>query len=369
VSAIVHLVASSVPELPVKNVTVVDQNGNLLSEQAKSPAANGLDPTQLKYVQELQQNIVRRIESIITPIVGANNVRAEATADVDFSTSEQAAEIYKPNQGANAQQTVRSQHSSESQNGGNPAAGVPGALTNQPPAPATAPLTTPAGTPAAGAAASGSSQRDNTVNYEVDKTVRYVQQPMGGIKRLTVAVVVNHKRVVDKAGKVSYRPLTDAEKTEITDLVKEAMGYSKDRGDSLNVVNSPFAMDKEIEPELPLWKQPEMLDVAKEGGRYLLIAVVLLFLYFKLLKPLLNKLTKKDEDKVEALEAPELDEDGNPIVKEGETDADGVVVRLSDDEPMGPAVASYQLNLDQAKRLARENPKVVANVVKEWVSE
>jgi flagellar M-ring protein FliF len=366
VSAIVHLVASSVPELPVKNVTVVDQSGNLLSEQNKMPPANGLDPTQLKYVQELQQNIVRRIESIITPIVGANNVRAEATADVDFSTSEQAAEMYKPNQGANAAQTVRSQHTSESQNGGNAPSGVPGALTNQPPAPATAPLTTPAGAPA-GAPASGNSQRDNTVNYEVDKTVRYVQQPMGGIKRLTVAVVVNHKRVLDKAGKASYRPLTDAEKAEITDLVKEAMGYNKDRGDSLNVVNSPFAVEKEVLPEPPLWKQPEMLDLAKEGGRYLLIAIMLMFVYFKLLKPLLKKLTTKEE-KLEALEAPELDADGNPIVKEGDEGDQDVVVDLSG-EPMGPAGGAYQLSLDAAKRLARDNPKVIANVVKEWVAE
>ncbi|MDB5793818.1 MAG: fliF, partial [Noviherbaspirillum sp.] len=190
VSAIVHLVASSVPELPTANVTVVDQNGTLLSEAGKARASNGLDPTQLKYLHDLQQSIVRRIESIITPIVGAENVRAEATADVDFSSTEQAAETYKPNQGANPP-AVRSQHSTESQNGGNTASGIPGALSNQPPAPSTAPLTTPpapgtanpanpATTPNAGAPApTGSSQRDSTVNYELDKTVRYVQQPMG----------------------------------------------------------------------------------------------------------------------------------------------------------------------------------------------
>ncbi|HWJ93603.1 MAG TPA: flagellar basal-body MS-ring/collar protein FliF, partial [Telluria sp.] len=324
VSAIVHLVASSVPELSTKNVTVVDQEGNLLSETGKQPGANGLDPTQLKYVQELQQSIVHRIESIITPIVGANNVRAEATADVDFSTSEQAAEMYKPNQGDNPA-AVRSQHSSEMRNGGNTASGVPGALTNQPPAPATAPLTTPPGAPATanaaasanganGATASGPTQRDSTVNYEVDKTVRYVQQPMGGIKRLSVAVVVNYKRVVEKGGKISYKPLSDAEKAQIADLVKEAMGYNKERGDSLNVVNSPFAgLDKEAQAEPPLWKQPEILDLAKEAGKYLLIALVTLFMYFKLLRPLLDRLTAKEEEKPEALPAPMLDEEGNPI--------------------------------------------------------
>ncbi|HVK94235.1 MAG TPA: flagellar basal-body MS-ring/collar protein FliF [Noviherbaspirillum sp.] len=358
VSAIVHLVASSVPELPTKNVTVVDQNGTLLSDARRLGDTNRLDPSQLKYVQELQQNIVRRIESILTPIVGAENVRAEATADVDFSTSEQAAEIYKPNQGSNPA-TVRSQHSSEAQNGGTNASGVPGALSNQPPAPATAPLTTPAAPQTAGA--TGSTQRDTTVNYEVDKTISYVQQPMGGVKRLSVAVVVNYKRVVDKAGKVSNRPLTDAEKTEITDLVKEAMGFNKDRGDSLNVVNSLFtSMEKEAEPELPLWKQPEILDLAKDAGKYLLLLVVLVMLYRGLLRPMMDKLTKKEE--IEALPAPDAD-------------ADDALVSLTNADPRGsvgpivPASASYQEILEAAKHLAKEDPKVVANVVKAWVDE
>ena len=368
VSAVVHLVASSVPELSTKNVTVVDQSGNLLSENGKRPGANGLDPTQLKYVQELQQSIVRRIESIITPIVGAENVRAEATADVDFSTSEQAAEIYKPNQGANPA-TVRSQHTSESQNGNQNPGGVPGALTNQPPVPSTAPLVTPApGSPPL-PGATGSSQRDSTVNYEVDKTIQYVQQPMGGIKRLSVAVVVNYKRVLDKSGKLISRPLTDAEKEEITNLVKEAMGYNKDRGDSLNVVNSPFAgMEKEVEPEAPLWKQPAMLDVAKEAGRYLLIAIALLFVYFKLLKPLLNRATTKEED-VQALPGPAFDAEGNPIPQVGVNAVVADDDDLSDDDPAAPQISTYQRRLEAAKKMAKENPKVVANVVKEWITE
>lgn len=368
VSAVVHLVASSVPELSTKNVTVVDQSGNLLSENGKRPGANGLDPTQLKYVQELQQSIVRRIESIITPIVGAENVRAEATADVDFSTSEQAAEIYKPNQGANPA-TVRSQHTSESQNGNQNPAGVPGALTNQPPVPSTAPLVTPApGSPPL-PGATGSSQRDSTVNYEVDKTIQYVQQPMGGIKRLSVAVVVNYKRVLDKSGKLISRPLTDAEKEEITNLVKEAMGYNKDRGDSLNVVNSPFAgMEKEVEPEAPLWKQPAMLDVAKEAGRYLLIAIALLFVYFKLLKPLLNRATTKEED-VQALPGPAFDAEGNPIPQVGVNAVVADDDDLNDDDPAAPQISTYQRRLEAAKKMAKENPKVVANVVKEWITE
>src|SRR5450830_1441083 len=149
VSSILHLVASSVPELSPKAVTIVDQNGNLLSDTTTKQPGNSLDPTQLKYVQDLQQDIVKRVESIIAPIVGNGNVRAEATADVDFSRSEQAAETYKPNQTVDTA-AVRSKQSSESQNGSSSTSGIPGALTNQPPAPATAPIVNP---PVAGAAA------------------------------------------------------------------------------------------------------------------------------------------------------------------------------------------------------------------------
>nr|WP_076593938.1 flagellar basal-body MS-ring/collar protein FliF [Herminiimonas arsenitoxidans] len=371
VSAIVHLVASSVPELSPKNVTIVDQSGNLLSENNKPAGANTLDPSQLKYVQELQQSITKRIESIITPIVGQNNIRAEATADVDFSTSEQAAEIYKPNQVANSA-TVRSLQTSESSNGGANATGVPGALTNQPAPAATAPLdTTPPpaapGTPAAVAGAPGApgaaaataaaaaatpTQKDTTTNFEVDKTVRYVQQPMGGLKRLSVAVVVNYKRVVAKDGKVTVQPLTEIEKTQITDLVKEAMGYNKDRGDTLNVVNSPFAgVDKEEIAKPPLWERPEVIDMALQAAKYLAIGIALLILYFKMLKPMLNKLNPPPPLAL-------MDESGEPIQK----------IHLEEPEvgPMG-VQNTYQQNLEAAKELARKDPKVVANIVKAWV--
>ncbi len=371
VSAIVHLVASSVPELSPKNVTIVDQSGNLLSENNKPAGANTLDPSQLKYVQELQQSITKRIESIITPIVGQNNIRAEATADVDFSTSEQAAEIYKPNQVANSA-TVRSLQTSESSNGGANATGVPGALTNQPAPAATAPLdTTPPpaapGTPAAVAGAPGApgaaaataaaaqatpTQKDTTTNFEVDKTVRYVQQPMGGLKRLSVAVVVNYKRVVAKDGKVTIQPLSDTEKTQITDLVKEAMGYNKDRGDTLNVVNSPFAgVDKEEIAKPPLWERPEVIDMALQAAKYLAIGIALLILYFKMLKPMLNKLNPPPPLAL-------MDESGEPIQK----------IHLEEPEvgPMG-VQNTYQQNLEAAKELARKDPKVVANIVKAWV--
>lgn len=361
VSAIVHLVASSVPDMPIANVTVVDQNGNLLSDTSKKSKGSNLDPSQLKYVDELQQNIARRVESIIAPIVGAKNVHAEASAEVDFSTLEQAAESYKPNQAPDAI-TVRSMQSSESQSGGGTGAmGVPGALSNQPPAPATAPLTTDNAANAAAGATGGSqgnSQKNVTTNYEVDKTIRYTQQAMGGIKRLSVAVVVNNMQVVDKKGKVSYRPLTDAEKKQINDLAMQAMGFNKERGDSLSVVNSSFATEpRETVPEPPVWKQPENIEMAKSFGRLLLGLLILFFLYKKLMQPMMRKLTQPV---------------AIPPLLPGQEDA--AVVSLSGASADAQLAASgavlprYQNNLETAKQIAKDQPKMVANVVTNWVS-
>jgi flagellar M-ring protein FliF len=288
----------------------VDQNGNLLSDMNKQAGSNNLDPSQLKYVQEFQQNIVKRIESIISPIVGANNVRAEATADIDFSKTEQAAESYRPNSPPEAS-TIRSQQSSESYNKNNNASGIPGSLTNQPPVPVTAPIVASGTATSASASNAGLVQKDSTINYEVDKTIRYTQQGMGGVKRLSVAVVVNYKNETDKSGKITTRALTDIEKAQITDLAREAMGFNKDRGDTLNVVNSPFAgPEKETIVEVPFWKQPETIQLAKELGKYLLIAAVFAYLFFGYLKPMLYKIMGKDvaeeKAKKEAEEAEKL---------------------------------------------------------------
>jgi len=350
ISAIVHLVASSVPELPIKNVTVVDQHGNLLSETGKMASANGMDPSQIKYVQELQQNVVKRIESIITPIVGPNNVRAEATADVDFSRSQQAVESYKPNQTPDAM-VIRSQQTSEALNGtGNPG-GVPGALTNQPPAPATAPINAQDGVAPANGVGSTNTRKDATVNYEVDKTIQYVQQGVGGLKRLSVAVIVNYKQTTDADGKVVMTPLTEAETTQINNLVKEAMGFNAERGDSVNVVNTPFARaEQETLPDLPWWKQSENVEyiqMAKTAGKYLLMALLLLILYLRVLKPMLKKLSA-------SMEPPPV----SPNVQL--QDADAGVLAL-------PGQRSYQDNLSRAQKMANEDPRVVANIVKTWV--
>lgn len=365
VSAVVHLLASSVPELTAANVTVVDQNGNLLSDSGRQDKTNKLDPNQIKYVEALQQSIARRVESIISPIVGAENVRAEASADVDFASVEQAAEIYKPNQTPDST-VIRSQQSSESATvpGNNLNGGVPGALSNQPPAEASAPLVQP--TPAEGAAAAATAaanppplmntQKNATTNYEVDKTVRYSQQAMGGVKRLTVAVVVNFKREAGKDGKLQDRPLSDAEKTQIADLARQAMGFNEARGDTLTVVNSSFAGNLPVvEPEVPLWKQPQNIAMGMEVLKLLAGVLVMLMLYLRLLKPMLRKLVTP------ALPAPATpalaDDSENPVL----LDASG---------PATPAITQrgYVQNLETAKSIAKDNPKMVANVVTNWVS-
>ena len=372
VSAILHLVASSIPELQAKNVTIVDQNGNLLSDPSKQVANNNLDPSQLKYVQEFQQSIVKKIESIISPIVGMQNVRAEATADIDFSRSEQAAETYRPNSPPEAS-TIRSQQTSETY--GKPAvpSGTPGALSNQPPVPATAPITGGAPTPnsqANAASVTGLTQKDSTLNFEVDKTIRYTQQAMGGLKRLSVAVVVNYKTEIDKSGKTITRALTEIEKTQITDLAREAMGFNKERGDTLNVVNSPFAAPEKVNAEeIPLWKQADVLQTAKEIGKYIVGGLLLMYLFFGYLKPTLNKLTGKDEASVKKEKERLRKEEEEEAKLQAEEEEAAVVEINAEAEAHGKRqISTYETNLDMAKQLASTDPKIVANVIKSWVS-
>lgn len=358
VAGIAHMVASSVPHLPAANVSVIDQNGNLLSSEKANGRSAGLDATQLKYVQEIEANTVRRIETILAPLVGPENFRAQVTADVDFSQSEQVAETYKPNPPAEA--SIRSQQVSENNGGGPAAAGVPGALSNQPPVPATAPLTAPPapGTPGAPAGATvpagtaapatttaaasvAQGRRDATTNYELDKTIRHVRQPVGAIKRLSVAVVVNHRKETGKDGKASLKPLAAKEMAQINDLVKEAMGYNKDRGDTLNVQNSPFAVgDKVDAPETPIWKNPTVIGWALEGLKYLVFAGLAAYLFFGVAMPFLRKLMAR------AAQIPTAQEETAYAA---------------------PGLIGYDEKVQAARDLARQEPKAVATVIKDWV--
>ncbi len=354
VSAITHLVSSSVPEMSAKNVTVLDQDGNLLSEKQDKPNGLNLDPAQLQYIQGYESGVARRIEAILYPIVGKDNVHAEVTADIDFSSVEQAAETYKPNQNP-TDAAIRSHQISESSNASNAAGGVPGALTNQPPAPATAQLNQQGGAAGAGGNAASNSRKDATTNYEVDKTIQYTQKPMGGVKRLSAAVVVNYKKVVDKKGVASFVPLSAAEKTQIDSLVKEAMGFTQARGDTLNVTNTRFTTP-EVEklPEVPAWRQPENINLASDAGKYLLMAVITLYAFFAFIRPLLKKASSTVKT---------LAEDKNSEAGGGSVNPETGMLAL----PHQPSPLSADEKLQAARLTARQDPRAVANVVKNWV--
>lgn len=357
IAGIVHLISSSVPQLEPSAVSVIDQNGNLLSQQKNGSRAAGLDPSQIKYVEDVEQSYIKRIQQILLPITGPGNQRAQVAADVDFDQTEQTAETYAPNPTDKA--AIRSQQSQEQTTREPNAAGVPGALSNQPPAPATAPLTSPAapGTPtAAGQGAPLNASKNSTVNYELDKTIRHVKSGVGTVKRLSVAVVVNQKVEKLPNGKEKITPLSEAELKQITDLVKEAVGYNKERGDTLNVTSSPFKVnDVEPIPETPMWKNPEMIATGKDLLRYILAAAVALYLIFGVIKPLIRQ----------AMTAPERKPGDDGQVRDVTADEDALVALSGKSGPLG---LSFDQKLAQAKELAKTDPKLVANVIKEWTN-
>ncbi len=362
VSAIVHLISSSVPEMSAKNVTVVDQSGTLLSANHDGVGNEGLDASQLKYVRQIEQSYVQRVEAIVSPIVGEANVRAQVTADIDFSQTEQTAETYKPNQDK-SDSTVRSTQTVDSTNGTVNAGGVPGALSNQPPVPATAPIVATANSANNPAVTPTSAHKESTVNYEVDRTISHTKLPVGMIKRLSVAVVVNNRKVTDAKGKVSFKPLTEAEKTQINDLVRDAMGFDANRGDTLNVQNAAFNVEKEVVEAIPLWKQPDMVDLGKDIAKYLLIALVMLIVVFGIIKPALRplmatpKMSNAEEHANEAGSGNGID-----ITEDDTFGAGGAVL------PQQPAVQPYEQGLRAAQQIAQDDPRIVASVLKDWVN-
>jgi flagellar M-ring protein FliF len=360
VSAIQHLVASAVPELPARGVTVVDQAGNLLTGSGQGVQPGGLDASQIKYLHALESAYAARIENILQPIVGRDNVRAQVAASLDFSHVEQTSETFRPNPAA-AEQAIRSQQTVEttSTNPSGPS-GVPGALSNQPPGAASAPLTAPGAAPqSAGTAqpASTSAHRENTVNFELDKTIRHTRNELGAVKRLSVAVVVNHRRNVAASGRITFTPRSEAEMTQFADLAREAMGFERERGDTVNVVNAPFSLpDTGAEGEgveaPSVWKDWLQKQITPEGlgrwGAYAFIAAVLVYAWFGLLAPTVRDLIQVGR-RVE------------PAFRGGAAEAAMAAAGRA------PSAAGYDSDLRAVKDLARQDPRVVANVVKGWV--
>ncbi|MBL8472615.1 MAG: flagellar M-ring protein FliF [Rhodocyclaceae bacterium] len=363
VAGIVHLVASSVPQLDNESVVVIDQNGKLLTKKADPQHGTGLDPKQLEYVREVEQDYVKRIEAILLPVVGKGNVRAQATADIDFNLSEQTAETFKPN--PNPDSAVRSEQSSETITNQQGPAGVPGALSNQPPPVATAPVTTNATPGQTGTNAANTqpitTKKEALRNYEVDKTVSHVRRALGQVRRLSVAVVVNHRGEKQKDGSMKPVALADAEMKQINDLVREAVGFNKDRGDTVAVANTPFTeIEAPAEAQLPLWKDPENIALGKELLKYLLLAGVVAYLLLGVVRPVVKSLTTPPEEEKKPEDEDMEVRDLTPA--EGEEEA--TEVELSPEEQ---ARLAYEQKLTQIRQLAQSNPKLVAEVLREWV--
>jgi flagellar M-ring protein FliF len=376
IAGIVHLVASSVPELQARAVSVVDQSGALLS-QTEGEGNGGLEGPQLQYVRQTERDLAQRIVAILEPIVGAGNVKAQVTADIDFTQSESTAELYAPNQG-NAPAAVRSQHLSEVPGAGGVAGGgSPGALSNQPPATPTSPVNgAPQAIGATAVVAAGGVRRDAVTNYEVDKTVKVVRNAAGSVRRLSAAVLVNHVAATGpdgKAGKVA--PLAEAQMQQLQGLVREAIGFSKERNDSVQVVNAPFSTGAaSVAVDLPWWRQPEMIEAAIRLARWLALPLAALIVVLGLVRPALRAGRRPA---LHVLDATVKD----PIALAAPPAAGAVAgAGARAGAPSLPAArAAVQLpqgheerrqdraaQVEGIRQLARQDPATVANVVRNW---
>nr|WP_306218185.1 MULTISPECIES: flagellar basal-body MS-ring/collar protein FliF [unclassified Pseudomonas] len=366
-SAIVHLVTSSVPELSVDAVTVVDQNGRLLSQVHGD--TTGPDGTQLDYVHEIERSYQRRIEDILTPLLGSQNVHAQVVAQVDFSTRESTAERYAPNQDSH-EAAVRSKQTSEHVVEGDDAGrGVPGALTNSPPntpAPTKATAPTPAGGTATAADAKASkpanaTQSERMINYEVDRNVEHVKSSLGTIQRLTTAVVVNYRTVL-KDGAPTAEPLSKEELENINNLVRQAMGFTESRGDALQVINSPFVSEDTSVAEPPWWKTPEAYNLLISGLRYLLVAFAALLLWWLVLRPMQRRNASRNAQMLAASAEPGTalmpTSTGTSVVVAGQDNTPHTLPRKS---------AVYEQNMQSLQQIAAEDPRLVAMIVRGWM--
>ncbi|OGB36300.1 MAG: flagellar M-ring protein FliF [Burkholderiales bacterium RIFCSPLOWO2_02_FULL_66_35] len=357
VAGIVHLVASSVPEMNPKAVSIVDDAGNLLSSTPEGQS-QGADTQKLQYTQQIEQMYTRRILDMIEPLVGEGNVKAQVSADVDFSLVESTSELHKPNQSTEAG-AVRSQQIVED---GSPAAalpaGVPGATTNQPPTTGTAPINGEAAALGAAGAAdkAASTRRQSLINYEVDKTVKVVREASGTVRRLSAAVVVNHRSSTDKGGKETTAAIPPEQLEQMTALVRETIGFNKERGDSVNVVNAVFNVSKAPEEvAVAWWRQPENMELARGLAWPLGMVGMGLLVLLGMVRPGL-KLMKAPalppaEAKLNAMVNDQPERPGLPMPSNTSNEATPETRRLTD-----------------AKRLALENPMAVANIVKGWVN-
>lgn len=357
IAGIVHLIASSVPEMLPSAVSVLDDSGKLLS-QAPNPDESPVDIQQLMYQQQLEKQYTQRILDILEPVVGKGNVKAQVTAELDFSRSESTSEIHAPNQGQ-APSAVRSQQVLEAigEKEPVPPTGVPGAVSNQPPQTAAAPVNGAAPVLQAANAENSNiltipgSKRESVTNYEVDKTIKVTRSSTGTIKRMTAAVVVNYLPEATAEGTVVPQALTEAQQAQMLALVRETIGYNAERGDSVNLMNAQFQQDTgRLASDLPLWQQPETIALAKSVMWPVGLVLAALILALGVVRPILKARKKKEQAQLDLLAADEIERPA-------------LAAPLKPGEP-----TPEELRLQQARALAKQNPIAVANIVKTWVN-
>ena len=359
IAGIVRVVSGSVPELSAKAVSVVDSTGALLSGLGDDEGAQGLDSQQLQYRREVEAGHHKRILALLEPVLGRDNVRASVSAEIDFSQVMQTAEAYRPNQGADAKPAVRELRSEESnQPASATPAGVPGATSNQPPVPAVAPINGSAQalqTAQGGAPGNAATRREAATRYEVDKTVTVTKAAVGSVRRLSAAVVVNHRTSTDAKGKTTTTALTEKEIEQLGTLVQQGIGFNSERGDIVKIVNAPFRVESAPAAEAsPVWKQPWLLDLLRSAAAPLALALVALAIVSKLIKPALTAL----------LAPPAPPEPGSRLSEVADGgEAPGAAHTL-------PILQGPQQNarLEAARAMAKQNPAAVAHIVRGWVN-
>ena len=354
VKAIRNLVSTSIPELKDENVSIVDQRGRLLSDDEQN-LEEEMTNRQFEYQRKVEENLLARVNSILSPIIGSDKFQAEVSADIDFTKVEQAEELYNPDLIAKrSEQTIKEERIGEN-NGG-----IPGALTNQPPTDAEAPEDA---ANAGNAAEPPKSSRDEaTINYEVDRTLSFTQFQQGRVRRLTVAVVVDDIQTTDPTtGDTVTQAWDEASIARLRTLVQDAVGYDASRGDSINVINSAFLAGDESIEQPPFYAEPWFWEIAKQ----LLAGLFVLILIFGILRPAVRNLLAKGEDEQqESLEdaaLAQLDVDEDMIAD------DRVTLNTVDEYSLPGPSESFERQLDALRGLIAEDPGRVALVLKRWI--
>lgn len=358
VEAIVHLVASSVPQLEPGQVTVVDQRGRLLNAKDNGNELY-LNAKQFDYKKQVEEHLIERIENILSPVVGRDGIRTQVTADIDFTVTERTQEVYNPDLPA-----LRSEQTSEEQNKGSAVQGVPGALSNQPPPAGIAPETTATGlNDQAGQKPPEfplSTSKSATRNYELDKTISHSRLATGVIRRVTAAVVVDYRHVTQGESGTTLQPYSEEDLTRFTRLVQEAVGYDAARGDRVTVTNAAFRTETEDSQAVPVWEQDWFWSLVKQAGATL----VVLALVLGVLRPAVKGLIGRGDSAVDGNDAAEPGTQDRAVVEPREISKES-----GDDELlMLEAPESHEKRVAFAQRAVDQDPKRVAQVIKNWIN-